>query len=242
MPISAAEIFRFGLDVLSAAISTTAKTIRLQLGDAQSGQVDADSAEQWCPGPGFVSLPAAPTQGKSGCQIIAIAGVDKHKVIGMRDVRANSIYGNAKSGDAMMFETGSLLTQLIIKGANGIAQLRSKGASGKDVVIQVSPVDDSIVLQSKWGRISIDASGITLCSAGGAALVLDQNGKAKMTGQIVQCQANFLAHFTGPSGTMGTCIGPTPAPVPLVTSCLIGPGGVGPACTALPSATVFVSP
>jgi hypothetical protein len=205
-------VFRFGLDLLSAVIDATTKTIRYQVGviapgTPSTGQAQQnspivlrDNVEAWGCGPGFWSLPAAPTPGKSACQAIAIPRGDRDCAIGWRDLRANAIYGNLGAGDSCMGETGQLKGRVLCKGKDGSVWLYTNGASGSDMSVCLIPAQDSIVLQTKWGRISIDSTGITLASAGGAALVLDQTGKAKMTGQIVQCQANGVAQFTGPTG------------------------------------------
>lgn len=258
-------MFRFGVDVLSSAISAVESTIRLQVGTISPGTtanqagppiVESDNVEQWCPGPGFFSLPAAPTPGKIAAQVIAMLRGDRWIAIGARDIRVQKIFGKLKPGDTVVCETGTAKTQLIMKGADGFAQLRSRGASGLDLAVELDPANDGIVLQCKWGRIAMGpnvdgagTAGVLIASSdgnggAGAMLLLDSKGNGKLQGQNVSCQANFVAAISGgPTGKGMTCIGPAiTSVVPGVQSALLGPGGAAGACVAVASTSVVISP
>lgn len=227
------DIFSIGGDVMSTKIDPKTGAMLAQIGDSTSAETDSDSAEIWQQ-PGFASLPAPPTPGKSSCQSIAIRRTDRDLIIALCDKRATSIYGKMVAGETCVFATVGQARQVFKKDGHVVTYTTSDNtAAGKSHSVTLGP--DGFQVITSWGGITIDENGITL-TVGQAALTLTPSGKATLMGQLVAVQGQAVAV----AGKVVTCLGPSAVPtlVPGATSILIGATGTA----GVGSTTVFCSP
>jgi hypothetical protein len=170
---SFAEIFSFlfdrGKDVLNAVVDATTNVVLLQIGDCAHPVVDANRAEMWCAGPGFVSIPANPTPGQPSCQVVVVKGGDRDMAIGARDTRAANIYGNAKAGETFTFATTGQAKLMCKQDGSVIMHTTyTNAAGGNSVFFRVKPTAFEFV--APWGKMVFDATGFHVLTQAGTRL------------------------------------------------------------------------
>lgn len=228
------HLFIVGADILATTLDDKTKVVRVQLGNSVDGTVVSSGAEQWQPA-GLVSRPAKATQGAPSCQALALRTNDRDIIFATRDTRGTGIYGNLKDGETCVYAAAGQCRTLYK--ANGtVVDLTTSDNTPGGQTHSAALGPDGYHLVTKFGAISVDASGITLTS-GSAALVLGADGKVKLLGSQVAVQGNVV----GIAGQLATCIGKLAAPTPGTpgpTSAVIGATGIA----GVGSTSVFISP
>jgi len=225
-------LFHVGVDLLASSLDKATNVILVQLGDSASGTPDSDAAELFAGQAGFMSRPAAPTQGGASCQGIAIKRNDRDIVIATRDVRCSEIWGQLKAGESCMHACSGQ-ARVFCKANGSVVQYTTSDntASGQSVSTYVGP--DKVQFVAFGCSFTMDATGITL-TAGTSSLTLGKNGKA----MLAATQAEVNGSVAGISGTIQTVVGPNAVPSvgPGPSSALHGLTGTA----AVPSSNVLI--
>lgn len=211
--------------MLNTSLDPTTKVVKLVLGDAVSGENDADGAvEMWGP-PGIISMPAPPTSGAPSCQTIVLKRGDHDIVIALRDTRAAQIYGNLKAGETAVFATvGQARGLFKADGSINFYTTVNNQPGGNALAVSITPSTDTIsAVNSKGYGFIINDNGVTL-SAGAASLTLNSNGSVSLVGTA-------STQIDGGNIILGSVA------IPVTNSVLVGVTGVA----GVPSTKVFAA-
>ncbi len=154
-----AQLFDVGKDILVAAIDKVTGVITVQTGNATDLTADQDAAELWGP-PGYYGLPANPTPGQASCQAVTMRAGDHDMVIGTRDTRDSSVYGNMKPGDRAICAGYPAQNQVLLKASDGSINLLTTDdntANGNTVQLRLAPLERRF--WSTWGQELHDPTG-----------------------------------------------------------------------------------
>lgn len=219
-----------GADFVFFTRDAKTNVVNCTFGDAATEKTESVDAELWQQA-GFASLPAKPTKGASGAQVLFLRGGDRDAVIATRDARSASIYGQLTWGETALFATGEDGTgqaRIFLKKDGSISLYTREGntASGQGLIIQVDPQTDRIMLVNSLGYgIVIDTDGVKII-AGDSCATFGSDGNLAII-------AKQQAQLDGASVNLGAVIPPTAN----VTNAVIkGPTGLA----GVPSLKVFV--
>lgn len=195
--------------------------IRCKLGDAATGDGVIPDGCFWGID-GFVSRPLD-KNADGACQALFMVEGNTRRIIGLKDNRINSKYGDLQPGDKAIFTAGS--ARILVKNTGDSVNMVTEASDGTTCMTQLtggdSPAFSSVIGDGTNSTyIKQTASSITLGVSGGTMLVIDANG----------------LHVTGPLAELNTgrvCLAMTALNVPLVDGVnnvvlgLIGSTGVG---------------
>lgn len=119
---------------------------------------------------GVTALPYAATEG-GYCEALIVenAGGLPGVIVGMRDLRAASIYGEAVGGDTIIHSTGpNLAAMLLLKEVRKQAVLRTKDTTNKDMIFGLDGAGDKVTISAfkclfemTRGRVRVGVQGAT---------------------------------------------------------------------------------
>jgi hypothetical protein len=166
--VELSDLFIWGRDILSTAVSSKTKAITAQIGSAVN-QVTESARSLWVQHVGFVSRPSNPVPGQQACQAYAIRGSSHDVVIASTDERGRALAGTIGPGETCIYAAGANGTsqgRLLIKGDGSVnlVTTSTNTSSGDTCGIFVSP--DGIKLLTQWGYIEIGQAGIVLSTNG----------------------------------------------------------------------------
>lgn len=126
-------------------------------------------------------------------------------IIGARDERAASIYGELQPGDTVLHSTGEQLSSMVMcKEDRKQVVLRTKASDGKDMMVVMDGTSDTITITGFQTIFEMkrDAITIGIKGSGTAAISLYENG---------QCWINCTKFIAGPIPTAASpfVVGPT---------------------------------
>lgn len=127
---------------------------------------------------GLTSLPyqASDDGYCEGLVVRDVAGLNG-ALVGYRDDRSATIYGQLSPGDTCVHSTGpNLAAQLLLKEERKQAALITKDSNGKDVGISIDGTDNSITIFGFGCAIKLSSEGINL-AAGSYSIQLTSDGK-----------------------------------------------------------------
>ena len=186
--------------------------VRLNLGDAISGEGEATDVPYWGT-PGFVSMPDAP-DATGACQILYIVDGPRRIPIAGRDNRYSGKSGAPKPGDRMITSSGS--ARVMIKRADDAVTLYCENEPDNKssmIITQNGKTGVTTILNGK-SQVRVKTDEITF-AAGGTTMTLDAEG--------LHVFGKHVALNTG-SGNLGN-LGPG-APPPGLGSIVAGPSGM----------------
>ena len=169
---------------------------------------------------GVTALPYPVTE-EGWCEGFVVrdaAGLDG-VILGARDQRAASIYGNLQPGDSILHSTGPKLSSMVMcKEDRKQVVLRTKDSADKDMMIVMDGTDDKIMVTGFKTILEMTRTSITLGIDGGA-----QKSSITLTDQG-ECIINASKVFLGSGATPATPI-------------VLGPAGI----SGVGSASLFGS-
>ena len=206
-----------GVGITNSSRDPTTNTILLVLGDEVGETTESPDAEQWQPS-GIASRPAKPTKGSPSAQALLLRGSDRDAVIGVRDVRCQSVYASLDYGETCVYAPGENATaqgRILLKkdGSVNLYTRAGNTSSGGGIVIQADAENDAIrILNSQGYGIIIDSHGVRITAGGTkAALTIGSDGTATLvsTGQTQVDGATVMLGSVGAPGANSALHGPT---------------------------------
>lgn len=167
------NVIDVGVDVLTTEMADNG-TIGAQTGSAIDKSVSSNDCEIWGP-IGYCARPSKPIAGKNACQAVSIAGADRDALIAFRDLRSQEVYGNLSPGDVCIYSAGadgSGQAKLNLRG-DGAAVLSTTDDNTDAGSPQYLKIDkDKFEIRHKYGRITLDAQGLSIRLPNGAGILL----------------------------------------------------------------------
>lgn len=130
-----ADVCRIGLDVLTTSLSTATGLISAQLGNVVTNVATSADAEWYFP-PGVVARPRKPDAGSKAAQVVTITRSDHDAIVGCRDPRVASIYGQLQDGETAVFASVAGGGVAIFKADGSISV--TNGAASASVTINAN--------------------------------------------------------------------------------------------------------
>lgn len=204
----------FKLDILGVERSSSGE-LRIKVGDIATGEGKNQDCAVWGMD-GFISRPNNPTA-TAACQALIQEDGSARRIVGTKDNRFISAYGQLESGDRAIVSTSK--ARLLYKNAtasivsytetpNGDVCIVSLEGSSGTLTVSLGGPDGTAMIQAKSGSIM-------LASGGGAGITL-KGKNVTITGDI--CWIATGRQVIGQIGGL--------PPPPGLTSALVGPSGM----------------
>jgi hypothetical protein len=210
--------------------------VMLNIGDAR-GEIAADERVPLFQTPGVVSLPANPSAGTGGAEVMCLETSAGYIGMSVRDNRKSAIAGNVQPGETWVFGSGS-------QGCSGwkndgsITHMTTENGSpsGPTVFDRLAP--DGMTLFARWGKRTFDATGYHLFTFSGARFDLGGIGGLPAPLSSLGNYARLSAQMVSIEGAV-VALGPRTGiadPAAKATPALATLSAIGAAVTALQSA------
>lgn len=223
--------------------------VMLNIGDAR-GEISADERVPLFQAPGVLSLPANPSPGTGGAEVMCLETSSGYIGICARDNRKAALAGNVKQGETVVFASGSQACS-IYKNDGSVTHMTTENgqSSGPTVYERMAP--DGCVRFARWGKETFDATGFHLFTFSGARLDMGGIGGlpapfaslgsyARLSAKIVSIEGSIVA--IGPrAGVADQVAKATPLLIALsalnsVLAALVAPGAYISAAPGSPAA------
>lgn len=205
--------FDIGLDILNTELDSKTGSITLQIGNAlvNPPQAVTNQVEMW-QFTGFASRPAKADPGKDAAQGIFLNLVDQNICIATRDVRDNKIYGSLKFGETTIYAPGPTnagTARTLYKDDGSLCSIthliqEGNTSSGNPMLLQLSSDGKINIVNSTYGGITMDTSGISIVSNG--KLNIGAAGEMAIIGTSLALNSGAVS--LGANASNGVVLGP----------------------------------
>lgn len=166
-PVS--SLFKIGADILGSIVDAATSLIKVQLGDVGVEQADSQDAEWW-QHVGFCSLPSTASPQKAAAQTIAIVRSDRDACVASRDQRGAALIANLKPGETCLYAggaDGNAQGRVLLKQDGSITLYTTKDNTSNGQGCYLRMGGDGFRIETPYGRLVMDATGIHLVHASG---------------------------------------------------------------------------
>jgi len=192
---------------------------------------DSNDVESFGPTPvyqglGLSSFPwPKDDSGHAECLMVRHCGGRDLVCLGARDTRTESVIGNGKPGDTMLYSTGpSQAAQLQLKEAKRQAVLVTKTSSGKTMAVILDGKNEKLQVTHAGAILEIDADGnISIVSSSGNGILIDGSG-IRPIGPFVAGAGNTPGLVFALMTAVPPVTPATGAPLPLIPCLGMAPG------------------
>ena len=248
------DLIDTAIDVLGTMRDDVGGTnsITAQLGDAITEQATAHNAI-WMQHCGFMSRPSIPSPGKAACQAMSFNDSGNLVCFASRDLRGQQLSANLREGETVLYgsgKDGNAQGRVAIKQDGSITLYTTSNnlaAGGSGMFLRLGP--DGFRIETPFGRIVMDKSGIHMIHSSGARLDLGGIGGLPAPLDQVSSYATVTAAIVHANGGVSTLLGPNPTQqvvgtggAPLIPISVVTPSGLGSAVLTAGSGSVMTSP
>lgn len=194
--------------------------VMLNIGDARS-EVAADERVPLFQTPGVLSLPANPSPGTGGAEVMCLETSAGYIGMSVRDNRKSAIAGQTQPGETTVFASGSQACTLY-KANGSVTQFTTHDntANGRSVYSMVAPTGFTRFMP--WGKETFDEKGFHVTHISGARIDLGAisglpppldtlDSYASMSAKIIRIEGSTIS--------LGTSAG-VPEPIAKATTLL----------------------
>lgn len=189
-------------------------SITLNLGVAESGEMQSQQAELWSV-PGIISVPVLPTQATNNtdaAQVLYYNHPDQNIAFAMRDTRSQSIAGNINPGETCVYAPGGQARVLLKNdGTINMVTTSDNTPNGTNMQFSFGPAGWYVVMP--WGKLSFDQAGFRVSNSSGASFNL-MSTSDPTTGNAIMMSAGSCTINSGMI-VLGTPV-TTSVPLPVV--------------------------
>lgn len=160
------EVFQLGAARLDGTTKVPLTQAVREAAEAEDNQAFGDLPTYSALGVTALPYPATPG---GHCEALVVKGVGglPGMIVGMRDLRCASIYGEAVGGDTIIHSTGpNQAAELLLKEVRKTAALRTKDSANKDMILGLDGTDDKVTISAfkclfemTRGRIRVGVQG-----------------------------------------------------------------------------------
>lgn len=202
-------------DLLSTELGDSGE-IRVKIGDS-ARDIGAYDGASWWGTPGFIARPKSPDS-DGACQAIVNIEGSNVRIVGQRDNRLTSKYGQLAEGDSAIVGYGN--AALIVKDASDSVSLVTANHASNDetMIVQLNGQKGELTVMIGGGS----GTSMLKIKSGRIVLAVDNGGSITIDSQGVHITGNTFDCATG-GGNLGV-LGPI-APPAGVFSILAGPSG-----------------
>ena len=222
--------------------------VMLNIGDAR-GEISADERVPLFQAPGVLSLPANPSPGSGGAEVMCLETSSGYIGICARDNRKAALAGNVKQGETVVFASGSQACS-IYKNDGSVTHMTTENGQSSGPTIYERMAPDGFVRFARWGKETFDPTGFHIFTFSGARLDMGGIGGlpapfsslgsyARLSAKMVSIEGSVVA--LGPrTGLADTAAKATPALAAIaalnsVLTALVAPGAYVSASPGSPS-------